>query len=760
MALSANNAELSAKLQESLGLPPGFKIYSPFPFGGMNQGDSRSGMPDNEFFVRENFIKIGAGQLRTVWDNGAPIYRAPIGTTIVFFIFFNIAAVQYVAVFLSDGTAVQVNVATQVQTIISAVVGTFYNGGNLPAACQSGSQYLLIANDITQNSYWIWDGAILYSSGSIGPVIDITDGGSGYSSAPTVTAFGGSGSGIVATATIAGGSVVAIVITNPGSGYLPGDVVQFAFSGGGSDNSAILTAVLSPGNVNTIQLLSPGSGFTAGTYALTFTGGAGSGATGTYTVDSTQTVVSVVLTSGGSNYTGTPAITFAHGGGSGATASATLSAGSVSSVTVNNGGTNFTGTPDLTFIGGGGTGATATANLTAGVISSVTVTAGGSGYTEAPAVEVENAVNNAAAATANLMPFGVSGSSIETFQGRVWLPYPNQVGQQNNGGVFLVSAPSSLTDFSTSDGGLIFTSTDRFLRVRYTNIRQSNGYLYPFGDSSVDIISNVQTTGSPSTTTFNYQNTDPQIGTSWRDTLQDYSRTILFANSLGVFGLYGGAVTKISAKMDNIFSNAIFPPNPGALTPVAAVANIFTLRCYFLLMTIQDPLTFQLRNVIVAWDEKEWFLVSQSTALVYIGTQEVSSVNTAWGTDGSTLFPLCSAPSATLQKKLSTKLYGAQDIFLQKLALDFYVQAYDKSANNAGISIGVAIDNENTTFPVPAPGGPATFPAPNPPSTALWAANSGNVGGFNLGMTLASTSPDFTIENIALAYQHEASLFG
>jgi hypothetical protein len=177
-------------------------------------------------------------------------------------------------------------------------------------------------------------------------------------------------------------------------------------------------------------------------------------------------------------------------------------------------------------------------------------------------------------------------------------------------------------------------------------------------------------------------------------------------------------------------------------------------------MTIQDPITSQIRNVILAWDEKEWFLVSQSTPLVYIGTQEVNSVNTAWGTDGSALFPLCEAPSATLQKRLSTKLYGAQDIFLQKLALVFYIQAYDKSADNAGVSISVAIDNEYTSFPVPTPESPATFPAPNPPSTALWAANSGNVAGFNLGMTLTSTSPDFTIENLALAYQHETALFG
>ena len=66
---------------------------------------------------------------------------------------------------------------------------------------------------------------------------------------------------------------------------------------------------------------------------------------------------------------------------------------------------------------------------------------------------------------------------------------------------------------------------------------------------------------APTSTTFNYQNTDPQTGAIYRDTVQDFGRTILFANQIGVFGLYGGAVIRVSAKLDTLFSNAIFPGN-------------------------------------------------------------------------------------------------------------------------------------------------------------------------------------------------------
>lgn len=755
---------LSRETQTRMGLPSGFTMWSPFPFSGMNQQDSRIALEDAEFFYRENFIRIGKGNMRVCYDNGEPIYTAPTGKTIVYFFCYNIALANSIAVFLSDGTAITVNTDTGIIQTISSTMNTFYKGTQLPICSQWGSQYLLIANNITPNSYWVWNGTTFYYPGGLGPKVNITSGGAGYSVAPTVTIFGGSGTGATATATIANGSVVNVSVTNPGTGYLPGEIVQFAFSGGGADTGAILQAVLSSGNISAINLIDGGSGFTPGTYALTFTGGGGSGASGTYTVDGTGIVTSISLTSGGSGYTGTPAITFTSGGGSGATATAILSPGSVASVTVVNGGSNFTSTPSLTFEGGGGSGATAIANLTSGVITSVAVTDGGTGYTSAPAILVQTGVNNAAAATATLMPFGVSGVAMETFQQRVWLMFPNQTGGQNNGGSFLVSAPESFTDFATSDGGLIFSSSDSFLRAQYTNIKQTNGYLYPFGDSSVSVISNVQTGGAPTTTTFNYQNTDPQIGVTWRDSCQDYSRTVLFGNKFGIFGLYGGAVTKISQKMDDIFINAVFPPASGAVTPSSAVANIFNQKVYMQLMTIKDPVKDQMRNVLVSWDEKDWMILSQSTTFTFIGTQEISSNLVAWGTDGTKLVPLFNQPSSALSKRLSSKLYGAQNGYAIKTAYAFYVQGQDLSVDQKGISMSVTVDSNapNPVDPDILPeyelpegltlndSGTIQFQA-IPPALPMFSIGAGGVPGVNLGFSVSSNSPDFQLTFIGLA---------
>lgn len=750
-------SKLSAKEQSRLGLPDGFKLFTPANFEGMNQSDSRVGMPDTDLFYMENLIHIGAYNLRALWDVGTALYTAS-GKTIVSFFFFSIGSTPYAAIFFSDGTAVQTDMLGNVTTI-SSVTGTFYQaGGSLPACAQWGAQYLLISNNNTSNDYWVWDATELFTAGTASPLVTITSGGSAYSgsSAPflALSAFGGAGSGITMTGVVTNGSLTSVHITTPGTGYLPGDVVQLIVAG--SNIPARLSAVLTGTSVEFVTVLKGGSGYSA-TPTVTLTGPAGSGATASATVVG-GIITGITVTAAGSGYTGTVKATITDGTGSGALAQAFLTPTTVASVGITTAGNGYISVPTLTFQGGGGSGATATATLTAQAISAVTVTAPGTGYTSTPAVIVQSGINQAASGTITLMPFGISGSSIETFESRAWLPFPKQTGSTPTGGIMNISAPSSFSDFATSDGGLTYTSTDSLLRYQYTNIKQSNGYLYPFGDSSVSVISNVQTSGNPPTTTFNYQNTDPQVGTVWRDTCQDFSRTILFGNPLGAWGLYGGAVTKISKKLDSLFTNAIFPPTVNALTPSSAVANVFSRRIYCMLMTFKDPFNQEMVNKMVCWDEKDWFIASQTPNLIYIGTQEVNSNITAWGTDGIALYPLFSSPS-TLSKKLSTKLYGVSSPIIKEQAYTFAIQAQDLSVNQSGVGFNVSIDtnfaNPDTgtyTYPLP----PINFTAPIP-TYPMYITSAGDVYGMDIGATLTTTSTDFTINFLGLGYIPEVA---
>jgi hypothetical protein len=80
--------------------------------------------------------------------------------------------------------------------------------------------------------------------------IAVTGGGTGYSSAPTVTFTGGGGSGAAATASSTGGVVTSITVTNPGINYTSAPTIGFT-GGGGSGATATATLVTCTGTYAT-----------------------------------------------------------------------------------------------------------------------------------------------------------------------------------------------------------------------------------------------------------------------------------------------------------------------------------------------------------------------------------------------------------------------------------------------------------------------------------------------------------------------------
>ena len=99
------------------------------------------------------------------------------------------------------------------------------------------------------------NGTSIYSLTAICRV-NITAGGSSYSSVPTVAFSGGGGTGAAGTAVVASNAVTSITMTNTGTGYTSAPTV--AFSGGGGTGAAG-TAVISvkPDFHQTNDLTSP-----------------------------------------------------------------------------------------------------------------------------------------------------------------------------------------------------------------------------------------------------------------------------------------------------------------------------------------------------------------------------------------------------------------------------------------------------------------------------------------------------------------------
>ncbi len=533
---------------------------------------------------------------------------------------------------------------------------------------------------------------------------------------------------------------------------------------------------------------------------MTFVGGGGSGATGVVNLNPTS-IARVNLTAGGSNWNTVPIVTFVNEGpGGGASAYCLMDGASVSQVVMTNGGSGYTGNVEVliqlspadlaynaflnnsttdvaagfTPFTGGGAGGQVVFVPTS--IASVTVSSNGQFYTSAPSVQISPGANNAAYANVDLMPFGVSGSAIESFLSRVWITDPAQATYETIPAPtqFMLSAPNAVWDFNDSDGAETQNNVDSYLQIGYTGVRQSSGYLYFFGDKSVNVVSNVATAGTPVITTFNYQNVDPQAGLSWRDTLQDFGRAELMANTVGIYGLYGGAATKVSQKMDGVFRSAVFPPFVSAITPSGAVATIFDIKHYLCLMTVTDPDTGALRNAMLAWNEKDWCILSQSPTLTFINTESIGTTFYAYGTDGSKIYPLFASPSTAITKRLDTKFYGGDKPFIVKELFGTWITASDMSSGAVGISGSLsAVISGTPNYYAPPNAQVATiknqifnswtqtpsFQSPTPYYATWGAAPTGYVGFTTIGMRFASTSPDFVIGNWVIGYGEAFAIF-
>ena len=235
-----------------------------------------------------------------------------------------------------------------------------------------------------------------------------TAAGSGFQTPPTLTFIdnaGGTGSGATATVTLTATTVASYVVTAGGSGYTSAPTVTL--TGGGFSTAATATAVLTGDVVTSITVTTGGAGYTTPP-TVTISGGAGTGATANALLTGTS-LNAITLTSGGSGYTSPAIVITPTNGGTGAVLTPTFATNSVASVQVTNGGTGYTVMPTASFTTStsllGNATAIATTTVTPTSMNTITITNRGTGYTN-PTVTVSDptgsgAVFPALAATTN-----------------------------------------------------------------------------------------------------------------------------------------------------------------------------------------------------------------------------------------------------------------------------------------------------------------------------------------------------------------------
>ena len=198
------------------------------------------------------------------------------------------------------------------------------------------------------------------------------------------------------------GCAIGALVTNVGSGYTSAPTITP--SAGSSTWQAIVGGAVS----STVTITAAGSGYTYPPVVLiSAPGNGGLPATG-YATLSGATVASVTIVNQGAGYTAAPTITFVNDPrdttGSGATATTALTgSGTITAVICTNHGTAVTAVPTLAFSGGGGTSAAATAVMCF-TATGITATTAGAGYGNAQPFLVTTAggtVTTAAGATVN-----------------------------------------------------------------------------------------------------------------------------------------------------------------------------------------------------------------------------------------------------------------------------------------------------------------------------------------------------------------------
>jgi hypothetical protein len=416
-------------------------------------------------------------------------------------------------------------------------------------------------------------------------------------------------------ATVAGGTQLKQIVTGAGTGATFQALYQ----------------------VTTVTLVNPGTGYAVGD-AINLTDGS----------PTTPAQIIVASISGGGATGPITGITLATGGSYPGPTTSTLIA------------TGPSGTVSTTT--GAGTGATFTDHIQATALNILTR---GTGYTGTTTV-VDETTTPTVVDTWNITSSGViGGNAISTYAGRVWIA---------NGRTVYFTDINSYNSFG-GVGGSFFIS-DSYLHDNITALYAANNYLYIFGDTSIDALSNV--TVSAGVTFFSRINVTGSVGTSTPTSIFPYYRALVFYHSTGFYLLAGATPEKISDKIAGLIQN---------LSTVIGYPRVYGCQiqvrnelCAALLFTFQDIFVQQLqRSIIALYFRNRWWVTSLIVGNTYVDMQAMLSIPiaglaTAFVWVGNSLYQAVDSASPLTTWVVKTKLW------------DGGAPVHDKQSVNAAIA--------------------------------------------------------------------------
>ena len=430
--------------------------------------------------------------------------------------------------------------------------------------------------------------------------------------------------------------------------------------------------------------------------------------------------------------------------------------GSVGTITITSGGSGYSAAPTVTISAPnevGGVQATATATITSGIVTAITITEPGTGYTSAPTITFSSGAASATATAINQ-----PGTCIQSFSGRVWIA---------DGRTIYYTAADSYNDFTSISAGNI-TLVDGTLYGDITQIIAANNFLYIFGESSINVFSDVRV-NTLGETLFTNTNISASIGTELFLGVFAYFRSILFINRYGVYALVGATTTKISDALDGIFPNIDF-----SSTVTGCQTLIYNILVSAWNVRYNDNGTY--RRVQLVFFDRKWFISYQGN-LTHINSSPVNGLINAYGVEsGGAFFRMYEDQTANISTEVVTALWDLKDPIRDKQALKLGVEA-TFPVTVAG-SLNISIDSESRASTSIALGNAVAWQN-NSFNNIAWTNNAGStlqwissgyqltegykllkydaqMYGKYLGMTVTSTAPAFTFNGFQLEHELRA----
>jgi hypothetical protein len=200
-------------------------------FKGVNVTNNRTAIGEGEFAWLENTQPIGFGNIRII-NAPSNVAGVTFANTVSYMASANIQNTEFLFAFQEDGSAQYVNIETD--TLGNLAASSTFSNANVQIVQWKNERILIIDPN---NGYKTWDGTNLVDIGSVGAVT-INDGGTNYTNVTVTFSAPDQTGGEQATgeAVTLANTIVEILVTEPGTGYTAAPTITITDAGGSNAN--------------------------------------------------------------------------------------------------------------------------------------------------------------------------------------------------------------------------------------------------------------------------------------------------------------------------------------------------------------------------------------------------------------------------------------------------------------------------------------------------------------------------------------------